>query len=54
MVFYDMGVRNVASRHDLNNNYINFLLELQMEIEAESVDQIKTDYLLEELYSGGM
>ena len=42
---YDVGVSNVASLHDLNNNYINFLNDLRMANMAESVTQIKTDYI---------
>ena len=52
MILYDVGVSNVASRHDLHNNYINILTELQMFNEAEDVTQHKTDSLLEELYEG--
>ena len=54
MILYDVGVSNVASRHDLNRNYINFLMELKMEGEAEGVTQNKTDHILEELYAGGI
>ena len=54
MILYDVGVSNVASRHDLHNNYINILTELQMFNEAEDVTQHKTDSLLEELYEGGI
>ena len=54
MILYDVGVSNVASRHDLNNNYINFLLELNMHNEAENVTQLKLNSLIEELYNAGI
>ena len=33
MILYDVGVENVASRHDLHNNYINFLMELIRQVQ---------------------
>ena len=54
MVINDVGVTSSASRFDLMNCYINFLMEIRMDGEAESVTQTKTDNLLDELYSGGI
>ena len=53
MILYDVGLTSQTSRHELMNAYINLLLEMHMETEAESVTQTKTDHLIEELYSAG-
>ena len=53
MILYDVGVTSQTSRHDLMNAYINLLLEMHMENDAESVTQTRTDHLIEELYSSG-
>ena len=54
MILNDVGVTSSASRFDLMNCYINFLMEIRMDGEAESITQTKTDNLLDELYSGGI
>ena len=54
MILNDVGVNSLASRFDLMNCYINFLMEIKMDGEAETITQTKTDNLLDELYSGGI
>ena len=54
MILNDVGVTSLASRFDLMNCYINFLMEIRMDGEAESITQYKTDNLLDELYCGGI
>ena len=53
MILYDVGVTSQASRHSLMNAYINLLLEMHMDTEADSITQTRTDHLIEELYSAG-
>ena len=54
MICNGVGVTSSASRFDLMNCYINFLMEIRMDGEAETITQTKTDNLLDELYSGGI
>ena len=54
MILNDVGVNSLASRFDLMNCYINFLMELRMDGEAETITQTKTDNLLDELLCGGI
>ena len=54
MIVYNIGVYESASRYDLWKNYVNFLIEIPMDNEAENTDQNRTDFLLEELYSGNI
>ena len=53
MILYDVGVTSQTSRHDLMTAYINLLLEMHMDTEADSITQTRTDHLIEELYSAG-
>ena len=54
MILNDVGVNSLASRFDLMNCYINFLMEIRMDGEAETITQTKTDNLLDELLCGGI
>ena len=54
MILNDVGVTSLASRFDLMNCYINFLMEIRMDGEAETITQTKTDNLLDELLCGGI
>ena len=50
----DVGVKEVASRNELMNSFINFLIEIRMEGEADKIDSNICDCILDMMYDIGI
>ena len=54
MIVNNVGIKEAASRNELMNSFINFLIEIRMEGESERIDSNTCDGILDMMYNLGI